>query len=449
MRNPGVPHDVGAERAVLGAVLLRPDCYEDATRARLRVRDFYLHPHQLIWQTYRDLYEERTAIDIVTVAAKLDDQAKLDEIGGYSYLLGLTEGTPSTTSVPHYADIVVERSDRRRIITLAHEAIEKVHSEGADAALQTHSEGLRQLEDSRLRADDGPQAVGELADGLVQEARRALEEGPPPFRGVPTGIRDLDRLLGGGLRYGSLTIVGGRPAMGKSALALQMTMEAACAGFGALDFSLEMEEEAVAERILASKARVLYHRVQKRVFHTDDWPELISAVELLDGADFWVKYSPAFRVDEIGPAVRRLRRRGKRVDLVLVDYLQLMEAPRAREGERIANREQAIAANTRRLKILAGEMGLAVILVAQLNRGVEQRADKRPMMSDLRESGAAEQDADNILFVYRDEYYNENSEMKGIAELLVRKARGARVGDVKTFWRGEYQRFENLASEEW
>lgn len=436
-----IPHDVGAERAILGGVLLNPDSLGRAVEKGLTEEAFYREPHRLLFRIFTELDRDHKPIDLVTVSGRLESLGKLDEIGGYSYLAGLPASTPSVANLGQYATTVVEKAQLRTLLMKAAEITEEVYSGEKEA---------QEIIDGAERAifQIGDISTGKTLiplGGVVQQVFddiKARAESPGDVQGLPTGYRDLDLKLGG-LQSTDLIILAARPAMGKTAFALNMVCRTALDSQAHVAvFSLEMGSEQLAGRLLASESRVLAHRMKTGRLHQDDWPMLVEAAERLHAAPIFLDDTPALTLASLWSKCRRLKsERG--LDLVVVDYLQLMKGTGKEQS-----REQEISGISRGLKGLAKEFNVPVIALSQLNRGVEQRADKRPMMSDLRESGAIEQDADLIMFLYRDEVYNENTELKGIAEVLVRKHRHGDIGDVKLFWRGEYLRFENLARDE-
>ena len=436
-----IPHDVGAERAILGAVLLNPDSLGRAQEAGLVEESFYREPHRLLFRVFCELDRDHKAIDLVTVAGRLESISKLEAIGGYSYLAGLPASTPSVANLSHYVQVVLDKSQLRTLLTRAAEITEEVYAgeKAAEEIIDAAEKAIFEIGDVKLGKTLVP--IGGIVEQVYEDIRRRAEE-PDDVQGLATGFRDLDQKTGG-LSRTDLIILAARPAMGKTAFALNMVCRTALDSDATVAvFSLEMGSEQLAGRLLASESRVLAHRIKTGRLHKDDWPMLIEASERLHAAPIYLDDTPALTLASLWSKCRRLKsERG--LDLVVIDYLQLMKGT-GKEG----SREQEISGISRGLKGLAKEFDIPVIALSQLNRGVEQRADKRPMMSDLRESGAIDQDADQIMFLYRDEVYNENTELKGIAEVLVRKNRHGDIGDVKLFWRGEYLRFENLARDE-
>ena len=435
-----IPHDVGAERAVLGAVFLSPDVVLDhAERAKLTHKGFYREAHRLLWKVFKHLEGKQEPIDLVTVAGRLEAINKLETIGGYPYLAGLPASTPSIANSPHYIKEVLDKATLRRLLTLAAETTESIH------------QGELSADDVRARLEGAVFDIGEEREegtGLeristvMERYNAALREraaAPNDIGGISTGFHDLDRKLGG-LNKTNLIILAARPAMGKSALALDIVRHAALRERAKVAvFALEMSKEQNAGRMVSSEGRVSGHRLRTGRLHDDDWSPYLQAMEDLHGAPVWLDDTAGQTLAQIWGKCRRMKAKDG-LDLAVIDYLQLMSGT-GKEG----NREQVISGITRGLKCMAKDLDIPVIALSQLNRGVESRADKRPLMSDLRESGAIEQDADEIMFLYRDEVYNEHTEMKGVAEVLIRKNRHGDIGDVKLFWRGEYTRFENLA----
>ncbi len=432
---------MGAERAILGAVLINPESLGRAQESGLTDEHFYREPHRVLFRVFSELDRDHKAIDLVTVAGRLETISKLDEIGGYSYLAGLPASTPSVANLAHYVQVVLDKAQLRQLLTRAAEMTEEVFAgeKPAQEIIDGAERAIYEIGEVKLGRTLVP--IAPIVVAAFETIKRRAEM-PDDVVGMPTGFRDLDRKLGG-LQNTDLVIIAARPAMGKTAFALNIACRTALdAGAHVALFSLEMGSEQLAARLLSSESRVLAHRIKTGRLHQDDWPMLIEASERLHTAPIFLDDTPALSLAQLWSKCRRLKSE-KGLGLVMVDYLQLMKGT-GKEG----SREQEISGISRGLKGLAKEFNVPVIALSQLNRGVEQRADKRPLMSDLRESGAIEQDADLIMFLYRDEVYNENTELKGIAEVLVRKHRHGDTGDVKLFWRGEYLRFENLAEDE-
>jgi len=436
-----IPYDAGAERAVLGAVLLNPDSLGRAQEAGLKEDDFHREPHRLIYRAYAELLRAGEPIDLVSVAARLQAGAHMEAVGGYSYLTGLAGSTPSVAHLPHYVKVVRECALMRSLLSVTTEIQEMVYDGeiAAQQALESAEEAIFHL--GKFRTSRSLVNLGGIVEHVLEDLKQRYEN-PTEVIGLTTGFRDLDRVLAG-LQRTDLIIVAARPSMGKTAFSLNMCANAALKGGARVAFfSLEMGNEQLASRLLASEARVGGGRVRTGRLREDDWPAIYQAGEKLYGAPIHLDDTPGITLQELRGKCRRLQaERG--LDLVIVDYLQLM-----RGTGREQSREQEISGISRGLKGLAKELDIPVVALSQLNRGVESRSDKRPMMSDLRESGAIEQDADVIMFLYRDEVYNSETEDKGIGEVLIRKQRNGSIGEVRLAWRAEFTRFENLARDD-
>ncbi len=431
------PQDPSAERAILGAILLSPESLDKTQEEGLSSDDFSQPQHQLLFETFTELARSGKAVDVVTVAGRLDEQGKLEGVGGYTYLSGLSGAVPSVANLTEYVVRVREKKILRNLLDTASTISDSILSGEVGA-----QEGLERAEakilDLRQGRDSGKLArLGDVVE-QVYENLRARAENPSDVTGIATGFRDLDKLLAG-LQPSDLIIIAARPSMGKTAFSLNLSAHATLReGAGAAFFSLEMSKEQIATRILTSEARINGMRMRTGQLRQDDWAPMLEAIERMDQGKVFIDDTPAITVSGIRAKCRRLMATGD-LDLILVDYLQLMKGDGTDQS-----REQEISGISRGLKAIAKEFHVPVVALSQLNRGVEQRADKRPMMSDLRESGAIEQDADVIMFLYRDEVYNPSPDNAGLAEVLVRKQRNGSIGEVHLYWRGEFARFENL-----
>ena len=437
MSSQAPPRDQGAERAVLGAILLNPDTLDRVLEDGLQTTDFSQPAHRLLFNCFTDLAREGKAVDVVTVTGHLEGKSKLDAIGGFSYLNGLSSAVPSITNLPHYVTVVQEKAMLRRLLSITHEISEGVYSgeNTAEDNLEKAESAIFGLRDAR--GGNRMALIGDVVNAVYGQLKERAEN-PSDVTGIPTGFRDLDTLLAG-LQRSDLVILAARPAMGKTAFALNLVTTAALRSNSSVAvFSLEMAKEQLATRMLTSEGRISGSRMRTGQLLGDDWPPLMEAAERLSEARIFIDDTPAVTVSAVRSKCRRVAAQHG-LDLVVVDYLQLM-----RGDGREHSREQEISSISRGLKGLAKEMGVPVVALSQLNRGVEQRADKRPLMSDLRESGAIEQDADVIMFLYRDEVYNKTPDNAGLAEVLVRKQRNGNIGEVDLAWRGEFARFENL-----
>jgi len=431
------PQDPSAERAILGAILLSPESLDKTQEEGLRSEDFSQPQHQLLFETFTELVRAGKAVDVVTVAGRLDEQGKLEGVGGYTYLSGLSGAVPSVANLTEYIVRVREKKTLRNLLDTASTISEAIYSGDLGA-----EEGLEQAESKILDLRQGRDSsklarLGDVAEAVYEQLRERAEN-PSDVTGIATGFRDLDKLLAG-LQNSDLIIVAARPSMGKTAFSLNLVAHATLReGASAAFFSLEMSKEQIATRILTSEARINGMRMRTGQLRQDDWTPMLEAIERMDAAKLYIDDTPAMSVAGIRAKCRRLEATSG-LDVILVDYLQLMRGDGSEQS-----REQEISSISRGLKALAKEFQVPVVALSQLNRGVEQRADKRPMMSDLRESGAIEQDADVIMFLYRDEVYNPSPDNAGLAEALVRKQRNGAIGETHLYWRAEFARFENL-----
>ena len=434
------PHSVEAEQAVLGGVLLDNDAW-DRIADLLVGENFYRRDHRAVFNAVAGLCDEGRPCDAVTVAERLDRDGQLESAGGLAYLAELAENTPSAANVTAYAEIVRERAVLRDLI--------RVGTGIADAAFRPERRGALDL------LDDAERRIFEIAErgaarresvairdvlADVMERIDELSRSESPITGVPTGFTELDQKTAG-LQRGDLIIVAGRPAMGKTSFSMNLVEEAAIrARLPVAVFSLEMPAEQLVMRMLSSLGRIDQHRVRTGRLEHEDWPRLTSALAILNDTNVFIVDDAALTPAELRARCRRLKREHG-VGLVVVDYLQLMHVPGTRE-----NRATEISEISRSLKALAKELMVPVVALSQLNRRLEDRNDKRPVMSDLRESGAIEQDADLILFIYRDEVYNEDSKDKGKAEIIIGKQRNGPIGRVELAFLSQYTRFENYTA---
>ncbi len=435
------PQAPEAEQAVLGGLLVDTRRWDEVADI-VRGEDFYLRQHREIFSAIRALQEGGQPVDIVTTSEWLKNQGTLEPAGGLAYLGELANRTPGTTNVVAYAKIVRERSVLRALLDAAAEISEKAYQpEGLDteALIDFAERTVFGISDNDRRALSGFQSIQGLLTQAVDRIEELYQSGAG-ITGVSTGFKDLDNLTSG-LQDADLVVIAGRPSMGKTSLAMNLAENAAVGSkLPVAVFSMEMPGQQLAMRMLSSLGRINAHRVRTGQLTQDDWPRLTSAMGLLDEAPIVVDDTPALTPSELRSRVRRLTREHGKLGLVIVDYLQLMQT-----GESSENRAVEVANITRALKVIAKEARVPVAVLSQLNRGLEQRPNKRPIMSDLRESGAIEQDADLILFIYRDEVYNEDSPEKGTAEIIVAKQRNGPTGTVRLTFLGEYTRFENYS----
>jgi len=440
------PHSVEAEQSVLGGLLLENEAL-DKVADILAASDFYRHDHRLIYEHIGRLIEHNKPADIVTVAEALENSAELSGVGGIAYLGALAQNTPSAANIRRYAEIVRERAVMRQLV--------EVGSGIADSAFNPQGRDATQL------LDEAEARIFQIAEGGKRNSQGFVDikillpkvadridflfqrDNPNAVTGVPTGFSDLDNMTSG-FQPGELVIVAGRPSMGKTAFSLNIAENVALdTGLPVAVFSMEMAATQLAMRLIGSVGRLDQHRMRTGQLEDEDWVRLTTALGKLNEAPIHIDEGASLTSFDVRARARRLHRQCGKLGLIVVDYLQLMSAPANRQGE---NRATEISEISRSLKALAKELDVPVVALSQLNRSVEQRPDKRPVMSDLRESGAIEQDADLILFIYRDEVYNPDSADKGMAEIIIAKQRNGPIGRIKLTFLGQHTRFENYAS---
>lgn len=434
------PHSLEAEQAVLGGLLLDNQAWDQVAEL-LTDQDFYRYEHRLIYQAIEQLEARSQPFDPITLSETLKSMGELEHVGGEVYLFEIAQNTPSTANIKAYAGIVRERSVLRQLIGVAHQIADTAFSpEGRDSAslLDEAERKVFEIAQSDLRGQ-GPQDV----KTLVAEAMNRIDtlyRMKKAVTGLETGYTDFDNMTSG-LQQSDLVIIAGRPSMGKTTFAMNIAEHAALkSGLPVLVFSMEMPGDSLAMRMLSSLGRIDQNKIRTGRLEDDDWPRLGSAVALLSSAKMFIDDTPGLTPTELRSRARRLVREQGEIGLIVIDYLQLMRVPQFSD-----NRVAEISEISRSLKALAKELRVPVIALSQLNRSLEQRADKRPVMSDLRESGAIEQDADLITFIYRDEVYNPETRDKGIAEIIIAKQRNGPIGKVALTFLGKYTRFENFA----
>jgi replicative DNA helicase len=435
------PHSVEAEQSIIGGVMLDNQVW-DKVSSMLCETDFYRTEHRVLFRAIQNLSKKTSPFDVVTVLDDLKSHNELDNAGGEAYLFELANNTPSVANVSAYAEIVREKSVQRQLIAVASEIADSAYNPGSREVSE-----LLDLAESKVFAiaeqtasDGGPEMIKTILSRAVEKID-ALYHSGDAITGLATGLNDLDEMTSG-LQPSDLVIVAGRPSMGKTTLVMNIAEHAAIkAGRPVLVFSMEMPADSLAMRMMSSLGRIDQHRIRTGKLDDDDWPRVTSAVHMLSEAPLFIDDSPALSPAELRARARRLMKEKGQLGLVVVDYLQLMKVP----GFKADNRTAEISEISRSLKSLAKELNVPVIALSQLNRSLEQRHDKRPVMSDLRESGAIEQDADLICFIYRDEVYNEDSPDKGCAEIIIAKQRNGPIGKVRVAFLGKYTRFEDLA----
>ncbi len=434
------PHSQEAEQSVLGALMLDHRAW-DRIVDHISIEDFYRNEHRLIFAAMTQLAERNQPFDVITVAESLKATQQLDQGGGEAYLFELAQNTPSAANVTAYADIVRERAVLRQLI--------EVGTDIADSALNTDGRETKELLDSAERLvfhiaeqrarGSGPVQISTLLSRAYDRIDTLYHQGQT-ITGLSTGFSDFDEMTSG-LQVGDLVVIAGRPSMGKTTFAMNIAEHASIKGEKpVLIFSLEMPSESLTMRMMSSLGRIDQHKVRTGRLTDDDWPRITSAVSMLSEAKMYIDDTPALTPTEIRSRARRIAREHGGLGMIVIDYLQLMHIPGTRE-----NRSTEISEISRSLKALAKELSVPVVALSQLNRSLESRTDRRPVMSDLRESGAIEQDADLIIFIYRDEVYNSETPDKGIAEIIIRKHRNGPIGDFRLTFSGRYTRFDNYS----
>ena len=431
------PHDEDAEQAVLGSMLTDNDAVMAAVEV-LKEDAFYREDNKIINQAILNLYSKSEPIDIITLKDELESMGKFEQVGGFEYLASLPDKVPTTANVQKYIKIVEEKSVLRNLIKTANEIIELGYNptEDVEDIMDGAEKKIFDIMQSKNTKSYTP-----IKDVLVESFTNLekLYNQKQHVTGVPTQFYDLDDKTAG-LHGSELILVAARPAMGKTAFALNIATNAALrANVPVAIFSLEMSKDQLVNRMLCSEAMVDSNKVRTGKLDEEDWTKLAEAIGPLSEAGVYIDDTPGISVMEIRTKCRKLKME-KNIGLVVIDYLQLISGSNKRNG----SREQEISEISRSLKVLAKELNVPVIALSQLSRAVEQRDDHRPMLSDLRESGAIEQDADIVMFLYRDDYYNKESAEKDIAEVIIAKQRGGSTGTVKLYWMGNYTKFVNI-----
>jgi replicative DNA helicase len=436
------PHSLEAEQAVLGGLMLDNAAW-DLVIDRVSEADFYFPKHRLIYRTIAELSRRDHPFDVVTLAEALKEVRELDNVGGDVYLFELAKNTPSAANIAAYGDIVRERSILRQLIRITSDISSVAFNpsgRNSKDILEEAESKIFKIAEQESRGE-GPIDISSLLNKATTHID-ALYHSGQETAGLATGFRDLDNLTSG-FHNGDLVVIAGRPSMGKTAFAINIAEHAAIkASKPVLVFSMEMPGDSLATRMISSLGRVDQHRLRTGKLDAEDWPRINSAVSMLAETPLLIDDTPALNPAELRARARRVAKKYGQLGLIVIDYMQLMQIPGYKE-----NRTAEISEISRSLKNLAKELKTPVLALSQLNRSLEQRNTKRPVMSDLRESGAIEQDADVILFIYRDEVYHENSPEKGIAEIIIAKQRNGPIGTIKLTFLGRYTRFENFAQD--
>ena len=431
------PHNEEAERSVLGAAMLNKEVLFDILE-EVKEDDFYNESHKEIFRAIWELYRKNSAVDMLTVCEELKSRQSLDMVGGRAYIATLTAEVPSTANGREYAKIIAEKAIMRQMIRTAEDITEKGYESkmAAREILDYEESGIFQIAQMRQKND-----YTKIQDVLLENLKiiDAAAQNKDKITGIPTGFHDLDEKTSG-LQRSDLIIVAARPGMGKTAFALNIAQQSAVKhGTSAIIFSLEMSKEQLGQRLLAMQARVEMQKLKQGDLDRKDWDRVSLGVDELNNSKIVIDDTPGISLMEMRNKCRRLKAE-QGLDLIVVDYLQLMTF----EGK-TDNRQQEISALSRNMKLLAREMNCPVILLSQLSRAPELRQDKRPMLSDLRESGSIEQDADIVIFLYRDDYYNENTEKPGVCEVNIAKHRSGPTDKIELTWVSRYTKFSDKA----
>ncbi len=434
------PHSIEAEQSVLGGLMLDNQAWDHVVD-KVTADDFYHPGHRLIYDAISRLSSDSKPFDPLTLAELLENQGELDNAGGLVYLTELIGNVPSIANIRAYAEIVYERSMLRQLINASQKIADRAYNPEGRSSQDVLDEAERlvfNIAEERPKSG-GPVGIREILDKTVRKIDELFNAGDA-ITGITTGFTDLDNMTSG-LQSSDMIIVAARPSMGKTTFAMNLVENALLASDkGVVVFSLEMPAEQLMMRMLSSLGRIDQSKTRSGQLDEDDWPKLLSAVERIKDRKLFIDDTAGISPQEMRSRVRRIVREHGDVGMIMIDYLQLMQIPGFSEG-----RTNEISEISRSLKAIAKEFNVPVIALSQLNRSLEQRPNKRPVNSDLRESGAIEQDADVIMFIYRDEVYNPDTEYKGVGEIIIGKQRNGPIGSVRLAFIGKYTRFENLA----
>lgn len=430
------PHSIEAEQSVLGSMILDREAIVTSIEI-LRAEDFYKEAHSEIYESITNIFAKDEPVDLITLSEELKKRNTLESIGGIMYLANLSEGVATTSNIKYYCEIVEEKSTLRKLIKASNEIIAKGYEDEENIENIIESAEKKIFDITQKRNQDGLEPIKSvLLDSFTKIEQLSQNRGG--ITGLTTGFIDLDDKTSG-LQKSDLILVAARPAMGKTAFSLNVVTNAALKGGGSVAFfSLEMSKEQLVQRMLSSESHVELQKIINGQLTEEDWPKLVSSMGPLSQADIYIDDTPGITLMELKAKCRKLKIE-KGLDLVMIDYLQLMSG----EG-RNENRQQEISNISRGLKGLAKEMDCPVVALSQLSRAPEMRSDHRPILSDLRESGAIEQDADIVMFLYRDEYYHEDSDKKNIGEVIIAKHRNGPIGTVELVFMGEFTKFLNM-----
>ncbi|MBE5253433.1 replicative DNA helicase [Mixta mediterraneensis] len=437
------PHSLEAEQSVLGGLMLDNERWDNVSE-RVVANDFFNRSHRLIFSEMQRLLEESQPIDLITLSESLEMRGELDRAGGFAYLAELAKNTPSAANIGAYADIVRERAVVREMISVANQIADAGYDpqgRSSEDLLDFAESNVFKIAEARANKDDGPKNIEQILEATVSRIESLYQTPHDGVTGVDTGYQDLNKKTAG-LQRSDLIIIAARPSMGKTTFAMNLCENAAMLhDKPVLIFSLEMPSEQIMMRMLASLSRVDQTRIRTGQLDDEDWARISGTMGiLLEKKNMYIDDSSGLTPTEVRSRARRIYRENDGLSMIMIDYLQLMRVPSLSD-----NRTLEIAEISRSLKALAKELNVPVVALSQLNRSLEQRADKRPVNSDLRESGSIEQDADLIMFIYRDEVYHENSDLKGIAEIILGKQRNGPIGTVRLTFNGQWSRFDNYA----
>ena len=433
------PHSVESEQSILGSIILDKDAIITVAET-IVPGDFYKEAHRIIYESMLSLNSNNEPIDLITLIEELRKEGHLDNVGGISYLTSLSTIVPTTSNVKYYANIVKEKSVMRQLIKASNEIINLGYDASTDVQEILDKAEKNIFDISQEKASDDIRPINLVLQDTFDMIERLCAD-KSDITGITTGFTDLNKKING-LQRTDLILLAARPAMGKTAFSLNLVQNAALKGDASVAvFSLEMSKEQLVQRMLSSQSNVELSKIKTGSLGESDWPRIIDAMAVLSEANIFIDDTPGIKISEIRSKCRRLKIE-KGLDLILIDYLQLMEG----EGKN-ENRQQEIAKISRSLKILAKELDCPVIALSQLSRSPELRKDHRPILSDLRESGSIEQDADIVMFLYRDEYYHDDSEKKNIGEVIVAKNRHGETGSVELVWFGQVQKFADKVRE--
>ncbi|MDU5021007.1 MAG: replicative DNA helicase, partial [Clostridiales bacterium] len=428
-----------SEQSILGSILLDKEAIITVTET-IQPEDFYKEAHKIIYECMMKLNNKNEPIDLITLTEELKKQGHLEDIGGISYITSLSTIVPTTSNVKYYADIVKEKSVLRKLIKVSNDIL----NSGYDSSIKVEDlleKAEKKIFDiSQEKSSEDFQSINSVLMDTYDMIEK-LYTNKEDITGITTGFDDLNKKTNG-LQRTDLILVAARPAMGKTAFSLNLVQNAALKGNASVAvFSLEMSKEQLVQRMLSAQSHVELKKIKNGSLDENDWPRIIDAMSVLSNASIYIDDTPGIKISELRSKCRKLKIE-KGLDLILIDYLQLMEGDGGNES-----RQQEISKISRSLKVIAKELNCPVVALSQLSRAPEQRSDHRPMLADLRESGAIEQDADIVMFLYRDEYYHPDSDRKNIGEIIIAKNRHGETGSVELVWLGEIQKFANKARE--